>query len=51
MTSDLHPELERRIQALESVSDEPTDFDAKTWVWLIILGIVVPVIAIVWGVS
>lgn len=51
MQTDLHPELERRIRALESISDQEADFDGKTWFWLIVLGIFVPVISVVWGLS
>lgn len=45
----LDPELERRVAALEAGSDAGSDFDAASWVWLILLGIVGPVALLVWG--
>jgi hypothetical protein len=45
----LHPELERRIAALESGTDAGSDFDAASWFWMVLLGIVGPVALLVWG--
>lgn len=42
-------ELERRIRALESAEGQGEDFDANSWLWLFILGILLPVIALIWG--
>jgi hypothetical protein len=42
-------ELERRIRALESVEGQGEDFDASSWLWLIVLGVILPVIALIWG--
>ncbi|MFG1404317.1 hypothetical protein [Xanthobacter sediminis] len=47
----LPPELEARIRVLEDPSQQGADFDGKTWFWLVVLGIVVPAAAVVWGVS
>ena len=48
-TQQLPAELERRIRALESAGDEGEDFDGASWFWLIVLGIVLPVAALVLG--
>jgi hypothetical protein len=45
----LHPELERRVRLLEDPSNQGADFDASSWFWLIVLGIVVPIAAITLG--
>jgi hypothetical protein len=37
----LPPELVRRIEALESGGAEG-DFDRRSWLWLILLGVVLP---------
>lgn len=49
MAQQIPAELERRIKALESVENQGEDFDASSWMWLIILGLVLPVIALIWG--
>jgi hypothetical protein len=43
----LPPELERRIEALESLPSE--DFDGRAWVWMLLLGVLVPVLLVVLG--
>ena len=43
MAEDLLPELQERIAALEDPTRQGSDFDAVSWFWLILLGIVVPV--------
>jgi hypothetical protein len=48
-TREIPAELERRIKALESVENQGEDFDGSSWAWLIGLGVVLPVIALVWG--
>jgi hypothetical protein len=45
----LNPELERRIAALEAGTDAGSDFDAASWFWMVLLGIVGPVAMLVWG--
>jgi hypothetical protein len=49
MAEDLPPELQERITALEDPALQGSDFDAVSWFWLILLGIVVPVALLVWG--
>lgn len=44
----LPPELEARIAALEA-AEVPKDFDASGWCWMILFGIVIPVILLVVG--
>jgi hypothetical protein len=48
-TSDLNPELERRLKALEDPSQQGEDYDAASWFWLLLLGLVLPVIVLIWG--
>jgi hypothetical protein len=45
----LDPELERRVAALESDSEARVDFDAGSWLWLVLLGVIGPVALLVWG--
>jgi hypothetical protein len=50
----LPPELARRIEALEVLEalDEPPiapDFDPVSWMWLAVLGLVVPIALLVLG--
>jgi hypothetical protein len=46
----LDPELERRVAALESPgTDAGSDFDAASWFWMLLLGVVGPVILLLWG--
>jgi len=45
----LDPELERRIAALESGGETGADFDFASWVWIILLGVVLPVALLLWG--
>jgi hypothetical protein len=40
-TRQMPPELEARIAALEN-ADRCEDFDAVSWVWLVLFGIVLP---------
>lgn len=49
MQTRLDPELERRIRALEDVGEQGASFTAQDWLWLFVLGVVVPAAAIVWG--
>jgi hypothetical protein len=46
----LDSELERRVAALESSgADAGSDFDATSWFWMLMLGVVGPVILLLWG--
>jgi hypothetical protein len=49
MTEDLPPELLERIAALEDPARQGSDFDAISWVWLILLGVIVPFGLLLWG--
>lgn len=42
-------ELERRLLALERLEEQGDDFDATSWGWLLLLGLVLPVVALVAG--
>ena len=48
MSESLPPELERRIEALERGPTGP-DFDAGSWLWLALLGLLLPLGLIVLG--
>jgi hypothetical protein len=45
---DLAPGLEARLRVLESAASD-TDFDALSWIWMVLFGIVLPVVLIVLG--
>jgi hypothetical protein len=49
MADKLPPELEERIAALEDPARQGSDFDARSWVWLILLGVTVPLALLIWG--
>jgi hypothetical protein len=49
MTEKLNAELERRLKILENPAEQGEDYDAASWTWLVILGVILPVIALVWG--
>lgn len=44
MAERLPAELEKRIAALESAREVGEDFDARSWFWLIVLGVLAPVL-------
>jgi hypothetical protein len=44
MTEPLPAELEERIAALEAQREVGADFDAVSWFWLIVLGVLLPVV-------
>ncbi len=48
-TQGLHPELERRIATLEKESNQGAGFTGIDWVWLLALGVVGPVLLLIWG--
>ena len=43
------PELERRIDVLEGDAAAERDFDARSWLWLILLGVALPVVLLILG--
>jgi len=45
----LPPELDRRLAAIESGAEAGSDFDAISWVWMILIGVVLPVVLLIWG--
>jgi len=48
MADRLPPELAQRIDALENQATTP-DFDRRGWLWLILLGVVLPVVLLILG--
>jgi hypothetical protein len=48
-TQQIPAELERRIRALETPAGQGEDFDGSSWFWLIVLGIALPVLALILG--
>jgi hypothetical protein len=48
-TRQIPAELEKRIRTLESPGGQGDDFDGASWFWLILLGLVLPVVALVLG--
>ncbi len=48
-TRALPAELERRIAALESGTAAGEDFDTRSWFWMLLFGVVVPVLLLLWG--
>jgi hypothetical protein len=51
MASEIPAELERRIKLLENPANQGEDFDSTSWFWLIVLGVGLPIVALVigWG--
>ena len=45
----LHPELERRIAILEDPANQGASFGTRDWVWLALLGVIGPVLLLIWG--
>ena len=45
----LPPDLEARIVALEAVSGQTQDFDARSWAWLVLLGVILPIALLLIG--
>lgn len=48
-SANIPAELERRIRALEAPGGQGEDFDASSWFWLIVLGVVLPIVALILG--
>lgn len=45
---ELPPDLEARIAAFENAAPAP-DFDASSWLWMVALGIVLPLVLLAAG--
>jgi hypothetical protein len=43
------PELERRISELEDPANQGDGFTGADWAWLWVLGVIGPVILLIWG--
>jgi hypothetical protein len=43
------PELEARIAALEHEAGQGLDFDAASWCWLLLLGVLLPAVLLLLG--
>lgn len=51
MNEEAAAELERRLVLLSDPAHQGEDFDAASWFWLVLLGIVLPAGLIVWGIQ
>lgn len=49
MSERLDPELERRIRILENPEELGAGFTSRDWGYLVLLGIVLPLISLIWG--
>ena len=51
MSHSLPPELARRIETLQALDEPPiaADFDRVSWIWLALLGLIVPIALLVLG--
>lgn len=49
MSEPVADDLEMRLRALESGGQQGEDFDARSWFWLILLGVVIPALLLVVG--
>lgn len=43
------PELERRISELEDPANQGDGFTGADWAWMWVLGVIGPVILLIWG--
>ncbi len=43
------PELERRISELENPANLGGGFTGTDWIWLWVLGVIGPVLLLIWG--
>ena len=48
-TEGIPAELERRISLLENPANQGEGFTTVDWLWLAILGVVGPVLILIWG--
>jgi hypothetical protein len=46
---ELDPELEQRVAALEAGPDAGSDFDGRSWFWLVLFGVILPVTLLAWA--
>ncbi|WP_459729065.1 hypothetical protein [Pseudomonas sp. MHK4] len=42
-------ELERRLRLLENPAEQGEDFDGASWFWLLLLGVFLPILALIAG--
>lgn len=49
MAEQLHPELERRIQAMEKGGEEGDGFTGIDIFWLALTGVIGPIALLIWG--
>jgi hypothetical protein len=49
MAQHLDPELERRIRVLENPAELGAGLAGRDWFYLVVFGIVLPVICLIWG--
>lgn len=45
----MHPDLERRIAELEKEDQQGAGFTGIDWMWLLLLGVIGPVLLLIWG--
>ena len=45
----LPAELERRIKDLENPANQGAGFTGTDWMWLMVLGVIGPVLLLIWG--
>jgi hypothetical protein len=45
----LHPDLERRVAELEIETNQGDGFTGADWLWLAALGVIGPVLILMWG--
>lgn len=45
----LPAELERRIKELENPANQGEGFTGTDWLWLALLGVIGPVLLLIWG--
>lgn len=48
-STNLDPELERRIAALENPDNQGRGFGGADWAWLGALGVILPAALLIWG--
>lgn len=45
----LPPELARRLEVIARQGRDAGEFDVRSWIWLVLLGLVVPAALLLWG--
>jgi hypothetical protein len=48
-TEQLPAELERRINELENPANQGDGFTSADWIWLALLGVIGPILLLIWG--